>query len=132
MLRKRVIRPLAVVVTAAILATTVTLPAQAALLPTETVVTPAAAAQRARVAELLARAEVRERLAAMGVDPAQLDARLAALTDEEAARLSARLDELPAGGDSVLALAVFVFLVLLLTDILGYTDIFPFVKKTAR
>jgi hypothetical protein len=42
--------------------------------------------------------------------------------------LAAKIDELPAGGDA-LGLLVFVFIVLLITDILGFTDIFPFVKK---
>ncbi|MEJ2096307.1 MAG: PA2779 family protein, partial [Deltaproteobacteria bacterium] len=45
-----------------------------------------------------------------------------------------KVEQLPAAGSSVawvLGLAVLVFLVLLITDILGYTDIFPFVKKKA-
>jgi hypothetical protein len=53
------------------------------------------------------------------------------MTDEEAARLAARVDSLPAGGDGIGALvgaALLVFLVLLLTDILGFTHVFPFTK----
>ena len=45
------------------------------------------------------------------------------------------IDPLPAGGDAlgvILGVALIVFLVLLITDIMGYTDIFPFVKKTHR
>jgi hypothetical protein len=56
-------------------------------------------------------------------------ARVAALTDAEAAELAARIDELPAGGVSVLGAALIVFLVLLLTDILGYTKVFPFTRQ---
>jgi len=43
------------------------------------------------------------------------------------------LQALPAGGDgffaTLLIVALIVFLVLLITDIAGYTDIFPFVKS---
>ena len=80
---------------------------------------------------LLARDEVRSQLAAWGVDPDQARARAASLSPAELERVASRMDELPAGGD-LLGAAVFVFLVLLVTDILGFTDIFPFVKKTVR
>jgi hypothetical protein len=62
------------------------------------------------------------------VSPAEVNARVAALSDAEAAELAARIDELPAGGVSILGAALIVFLVLLLTDILGYTKVFPFTK----
>lgn len=104
----------------------VQLPAHAAWLDTGRVLD--AERGRATLAGQLQRAEVRDRLAALGVDPLQAERRVAALSDEEAAELARRLDELPAGGDIVGA-AVFVFLVLLITDIAGLTDIFPFVKK---
>ena len=51
---------------------------------------------------------------------AEVKARVAALTDEEAAELAARIGELPAGGVDILGAVLIVFLVLLLTDILGY------------
>ena len=102
----------------------VVLPAQAALLPTDSV---AAGAERARLAALLERTEVAAALQAHGVDPADVKARVAALTDEEAAQVAARIDALPAGGSIVGAL-VLVFLVLLITDILGFTKIFPFTR----
>jgi hypothetical protein len=41
------------------------------------------------------------------------------------------MDKLPAGGDGLgilVGAALIVFLVLLFTDIAGYTDVFPFVK----
>lgn len=79
---------------------------------------------------MLVRDDVAAALQRYGVDAAQARARVAVLSDAEVLQLGGRMDQLPAGGD-VLGVAVFVFLVLLLTDILGYTDIFPFVKKTA-
>ncbi len=86
-------------------------------------------ADRDRVAAMLERPEARERLQALGVSPAEARARVAALSDEEAARLAAEIDALPAGGADVLVVALIVFLVLLFTDIMGYTKIFPFTRS---
>jgi hypothetical protein len=80
-----------------------------------------------RIFDLLSRDEVREGLIARGVDPAQVRARVAALTDEEARQLARQIDELPAGGD-VLGVLFTVFIVLLITDILGLTKVFPFTR----
>jgi len=99
------------------------LPAQAALIATE-----AAAGDRARIAAALEREDVRTQLAARGVSQEEVRLRVAALTDDEAAALAARIDALPAGGIDVLGAALVVFLVLLFTDILGYTHIFPFTR----
>ena len=99
-------------------------PVQAAMVATDAAVL---TAERARISGLLERAEVRAQLQAHGVDPADVKARVAALTDEEAAQLAAQLDSLPAGG-SVVGAIVLVFLVLLVTDILGFTKIFPFTR----
>jgi hypothetical protein len=100
-------------------------PAYAGIVSSETVV---AGSARSHVASVLQRTEVRARLQALGVDPSQVQARVAALSDDEAAQLAARLDELPAGGSDFLAIALIVFLVLLFTDIMGYTKIFPFTR----
>ena len=102
------------------------LPAYAGIVSTDTVV---AGAQRGRLATMLERTEVRERLQALGVDPAQARDRVAALSDEEAAQLAAQIDALPAGGVDALGVALIVFLVLLFTDIMGYTKIFPFTRS---
>ena len=82
---------------------------------------------------LLARQDVQTMLVAQGVDLQETKNRIDSLTDEEAIRAAEQLQELPAGGDSfftaLLIVAFIVFLVLLATDIAGYTDVFPFVKK---
>ena len=82
---------------------------------------------------LLAREDVKNMLVAQGVDLQEAKDRIDGLTDAEALRVAERLQELPAGGDgffTALLIVVFiVFLVLLVTDIAGYTDVFPFVKK---
>lgn len=100
-------------------------PAQAALVATEN----ALDSQRQRIAEMLERAEVQAQLQAYGVSAAEVKARVGALSDAEAAELAARIDELPAGGIGILGAILVVFLVLLLTDILGLTKVFPFTRQ---
>lgn len=116
---------------ASLIATTAPLPALAAATPLPGLVTTteaiAAEDATARITALLARDDVRAALVAHGVDPAQVDARVAALSDEEAQRLAAGIDRLPAGGD-VLGYVFLVFVILLVTDILGFTKVFPFTR----
>ena len=71
----------------------------------------------------LQREDVQAAMVALGVDPVQAQSRVAALSPAELARLSAELDQLPAGG-SILALIGAVFVVLLILEITGVTNIF--------
>jgi hypothetical protein len=88
-----------------------------------------ATAQNGRVADLstisasLARSEVREQMVALGVEPAQVDRRIAALTDAELRTLAGQMADMPAGGDA-LAIIGIVFLVLLILEAVGVIDIF--------
>lgn len=85
-------------------------------------------AHRDRLASELDRPELQARLERWGVGADEARARVAALSDEEAAALVAKIDEAPAGGD-VLGVIVFVFVLLLITDILGFTKVFPFTRS---
>jgi len=87
--------------------------------------------ERERVRAVFDRQDVREQLQARGVDADSARVRVDALTDDEVATINSKLDSLPAGGDIVSA-AVFVFIVLLVTDILGLTKVFPFTKSLQR
>jgi hypothetical protein len=130
---RRFINPVSYFVLAAFFAVTLYVPVvQGAIISTDTVVN-AMQNQQARdgLRAALEREDVKQQLLAQGVNPDQLQSRIDALTDSEVQQLAATMDQMPAGGDA-LGIAVLVFLVLLLTDILGYTDIFPFVKKTVR
>jgi hypothetical protein len=102
-------------------------PALAGMIETQSIVT---SADRDRLASMLDRADVVAQLELYGVKSADVKARVSALTDDEAAQLAGQMDSLPAGG--FLELLLIVFLVLLLTDILGYTKIFPFTKSIQR
>ncbi len=82
---------------------------------------------RERIHEILARDDVQQQLVAQGVDLAEVEARVAALSDEEAAQMAEQLEQLPAGA-SVVGALVLIFLVLLVTDILGLTNVFPFTR----
>jgi hypothetical protein len=103
------------------------LPSQAAMLSTDTVL---GAAQRDQVNRLLERADVQARLADFGVKASEVKARVAALSDDEVAQLAQRIDSLPTGADggSLIGALLIVFIVLLITDILGVTKVFPFTR----
>jgi hypothetical protein len=98
------------------------LPAHAGMVATQE------ALDRDRIVSVLDRADVQAQLAAYGVSSDEVKSRVAALTDEEAAELAARIDSLPAGGIGILSAILVVFLVLLITDILGLTKVFPFTR----
>lgn len=106
--------------------------ARAALVGTEQVIGSAEAeVERARIGVLLAREDVRQHMRTMGVDPDEAAARLDGLSEAEIKQVAARLDTLPAGqgiAGELIGAAVLIFLVLLATDLLGLTDVFPFVK----
>jgi hypothetical protein len=87
---------------------------------------------RTRIKQVLAREDVRQALIKQGVDPLEAGARIDSLSDAEALAVADKLDQLPAGSGALevlLIVALIVFITLLVTDIMGYTDIFPFVKK---
>lgn len=130
---RRFAKPISHLVIAGLLVLGMHVPAaNAALIGTGDVVSAGKASQaRAHIENLLQREDVKAQLLARGVDPDAVQARVDSLTDQEINTLAGKLDQLPAGGDA-LGLIVFLFIVLLITDILGFTDIFPFVKKPAK
>ncbi|MGM0542666.1 MAG: PA2779 family protein [Pseudomonadota bacterium] len=84
-------------------------------------------ADRERIHQLLNRADIQEALVDQGVDLDDVDARVAALSDAEAQQMANQLEELPAGAGVIGALFA-VFVILLVTDILGLTDVYPFTR----
>ena len=107
--------------------------AHAGMVATESVAAQAAQAdvsqQRASVLATLNRSDVADALRAKGVDMDAARARVASLSDAEVAQLSDQLDNAPAGASGVLGAIVFIFLLLLLTDILGFTKVYPFTRS---
>lgn len=126
---RRLTKPVSHLVVLGLLALSLHLPAvHAGMIGTEAVVDAAQAQQdRERLHSALNRDDVQAQLLARGVDPAQVQARVDSLTDEEMQTLATEMDQLPAGG-SVVGALVLIFLVLLVTDLLGLTNVYPFVK----
>lgn len=90
--------------------------------------TPTTHPNRERVSRFLARDDVRQALQAQGVSPQAAVERVQAMSDAEVEQLAGRIDQAPAGGD-VLGVLFTVFIVLLVTDIMGLTKVFPFTRS---
>ena len=105
----------------------------AAMIGTETVMEASQGQEaRARIKQLLEREDLRQALINQGIDLREAGARIDSLSDAEAITVGDKLDQLPAGSgglEVLLIVSLIAFIVLLITDIMGYTDIFPFVKK---
>lgn len=87
--------------------------------------------ERQQVVALFDRADLQQQLAQLGVDPEQAKARVAAMSDADIATLNRHLADQPAG-EGFLGLAFMVFVLFVVTDMLGATDVFPFVKNINR
>lgn len=107
--------------------------AHAGMIATESVASSTAMAQvesrRADVLATLNRAEVADALVKKGVNMDAARDRIGSLSDQEVLALADQLDHAPAGADGVIGTIVFIFLVLLITDVLGFTKIFPFTRS---
>ena len=77
--------------------------------------------------QTITREDVQQQLLSMGVDSTDIESRINQMTHEEIALLNQQVTELPAGA-SALGTVAFVFLVFVITDLIGATDIFPFVN----
>ncbi len=86
-------------------------------------------ALRAKVLAQLDRADLAQALVERGVDLEAARARVAALSDQELQVVADQIDQAPAGASDVLGALVFIFVLLLVTDILGLTKVFPFTRS---
>ncbi len=90
---------------------------------------------RERVESFILREGVQRQLVLLGINPDEAASRVASLSNGEIQQIAGRLDELPAGEGGIGAVVgaiLIIFLVLLITDLMGLTDVFPFVKKKAE
>ncbi|OIN10287.1 PA2779 family protein [Oceanisphaera psychrotolerans] len=85
-------------------------------------------AERERIGALLARTDVREQLINYGVELSEVEARVSALSDQEVRQMAEQLDKMPAGANGVVGALLTVFIILLVTDLLGLTHVFPFTR----
>lgn len=111
-----------------LLALTPLLPAQAAIIGNDQVVNRGLSHQtRDGLQQLFKQEAAQQQLQEWGVNPDQIKGRIDRLTDAELARINQQVNDLQAGGD-VLGVLLVLFLVFVLTDIFGATDIFPFIN----
>ena len=107
--------------------------AWAAMIGTESITnTDRSQSPRDYLNNLLAREDIQAALVSQGIDPQEAQARIDSLSDAEVNDIVNKLDQLPAGGgvlETILIIAFLVFAIFIFTDIAGYTDIFPFIKK---
>jgi hypothetical protein len=113
--------------------------ARAALVTTDQVIgeqaSDGAQQERRKVDAFLQRQDVRDQMIRFGVDPVEARARVGSLSDGEIRQIAGQIDQLPAGQGVLVALvgaAVLIFLVLLITDLLGLTHVFPFVRHPSQ
>jgi hypothetical protein len=123
----------ALVLTAGVSFTLVT-PVRAAMVETEALLQARdAEAARRQVRAYLERDAVAAQLEAWSVPPREARARVDAMTDPEIRALAQRIESMPAGGVDALTVIIIISVIsfgtLLVTDILGITDVFPFIKK---
>ena len=86
---------------------------------------------RGQVLDILDREAASQQLTALGVSPDMVKERVAQMTDAEVAQLNQHLADLPAGGD-IWGVLLLLFIVFIITDMLGATNIFPFVKSVNK
>ncbi len=90
---------------------------------------------RERVESFILREDVQRQLVLQGINPEEAASRVASLSNGEIQQIAGRLDELPAGEGGVgvvVGAILIIFLVLLITDLMGLTDVYPFVNKKAE
>jgi hypothetical protein len=126
---KKLYRLVAAVMIPCVMLAGVPLTAQASMVSTEqAMVTAAGDADRERVTAFFSRDDVQTSLQAQGVSASDAIARVQALSDAEVAQLADRVDQAPAGA-GVVGVLFTVFLILLVTDIMGLTKVFPFTRS---
>jgi hypothetical protein len=104
------------------------LPAQAAMIGNDQIVNQGLSHQtRDGLQQLFEQETAQQQLQAWGVNPDQIKSRIDSLTDAELARINQQVNDLQAGGD-VLGILLVIFLVFVITDIIGATDVFPFIN----
>lgn len=77
----------------------------------------------------LDRQDVQDQLVAMGVDVDNAKHRINQMNDQELAQIAQDFEKMPAGSGGIIGALVVIFIVLVVTDMLGATDVFGFVHN---
>lgn len=112
---------------AGILSTTMllsSLPVHAGIIGTEQMLTQdSREVSLGKVQTFMASEQVAAQFASLGVAPEMVAERVAALSETELQQLAANIDSQPAGGDALVIVGI-VFVVLLILELVGVTNIF--------
>jgi len=105
----------------------------AAMIDTETIMNSARGPEaREYLHQLMARKEIQAAIVAQGIDPDEAWTRINSLSDNEVIRIADQIEQLPAGGGAIEFLLIIIlagFIVLVVLDLTGVTDVFPFIKS---
>lgn len=124
---KNLQRPLAFILSL-LLALMPVIPAQAAMRGNaELLASDTPLQTRDSLQQLLERDDAQRQLQQLGVSPEWARERVQQLSDSELARINQGLTAQDAGGESVLGVLLAIFIIFIITDAIGATDIFPFV-----
>lgn len=86
---------------------------------------------KAQLKQWLDRDDVAAKMQSLGVDRTQVESRIATMTTEELAQFNQQADQLPAGA-GVIGIIVLFLVIFIITDIIGATDIFPFIHPVSH
>ena len=104
------------------------MPAQAAMIGTDQIINQTdSSLTQENLQQFLDREAAQKQLHAWGVSPDWIKDRVNNLTDMELARINQEIGNLNAGGESVLGVLLIIFIVFVITDVIGATNIFPFI-----
>ena len=105
----------------------------AAMIDTEAIMDSARGREaREYLHQLMARKDVQAAIVAHGIDADEAWARINSLSDNEVIRIADQIDQLPAGGglaEFLLIIILVGFIVLVILDLTGVTDVFTFIKS---
>jgi len=102
--------------------------AQAAMIGTDQIINQTdSSLTQEKLQQFLDREAAQKQLLAWGVSPDWIKERINNLTDLELARINQGIDKLNAGGESILGVLLIIFIVFVITDVIGATNIFPFI-----
>tara|TARA_R110002153_G_scaffold253238_1_gene411194 strand:+ start:4354 stop:4725 length:372 start_codon:yes stop_codon:yes gene_type:complete len=76
--------------------------------------------------EMVSRADVQEKLVSLGVTQGDAISRINGMTNSEIAQLNSQLNDAPAGG--VVGAVLTVLAIIAILDLVGVTDVYPFIR----
>ena len=127
----KVIRKLALSMLVIVGVMSLSVPAQAAMVGTGQIVGVAGGQTLNPVAMQQKRDWIQVQLEEAGISPADSVLRVSSMSDEQVIQIHKRMDEMPAGAGAAGAILL-VLAILAITDLMGVTDIFPFIRPMEK